>query len=223
MKLSGITKRLHSKLYSGGSLPEEAIHAPAGWKPDAWRGDGGGLRRGKAVDAQCARLASLTDKYRKSGNTFKLTRFVFNALEKANLVPIMGQRCVASKKHRLGTACDLVCFNKMKREVVVVELKTGFRGNINLPAVDKKHKQLKMAPPCSTAPDCVLNRHFAQLAATRYMLASEPKILETLGVSQISGVLLYANDSETTLFELPSWWEKRGKSIVQAISAAAAK
>lgn len=219
-KLKGITKRLYEKLYSNGTLPEEAIHAPPGWKPDAWKGDGGGLRRGKAVDAQCTRLASMSDKYRKLGNTFKLTRFVFNALEKAGLEPVMGQRCVASSRHKLGTACDLVCYNKETNEVVVVELKCGFRANVNLPAVDKKRKQLNMNSPCSTAPDCILHRHFAQLAVTRHMFASEPAILKTLGVNGISAALLYANDSETTLYALPGWWQKRGKVITELLSAA---
>lgn len=219
-KLSGITKRLTEKLYSKGTLPEEAIHAPVGWQPSAWAGDGGGLRRGKAVDAQCTRLASMTDKYRKSGNTFKLTRFVFNALEKAKLEPVMGQRCVANDRHKLGTACDLVCYNKETNEIVVVELKCGFRANVNLPAVDKKKKQLNMNSPCSTAPDCILHRHFAQLACTRYMLASEAEILQKLGVSGIGAVLLYANDSETSLYSLPQWWQKRGKAITELISAA---
>lgn len=219
-KLKGITKRLYEKLYSTGTLPEEAIHAPPGWKPTAWAGDGGGLRRGKAVDAQCTRLAAMSDKHRRSGNTFKLTRFVFNALEKAGLEPVMGQRCVASARHKLGTACDLVCYNKETNEVVVVELKCGFRANVHLPAVDNKKKQLNMNSPCSTASDCILHRHFSQLAVTWHMLASEPAILKTLGVRGIGAALLYANDSETSLFTLPSWWKKRGKAITELLSAA---
>jgi hypothetical protein len=161
----------------------------------------------------------MSDKYRKRGSTFKLTRFVFNALEKAGLASIMGQRCVASAKHRLGTACDLVCYKKDTNEVVVVELKCGFRANINLPAVNGKKKPLNMNSPCSTAPDCILNRHFAQLAVTHFMLASEPGILQKLGVSGIGAALLHANDSETSLYILPNWWQKRGKAITEAISA----
>jgi len=222
-KLSGITKRLTEKLYSKGKLPEEALYAPTGWKPDAWKGDGGGLRRGKAVDAQCTRLASMSDKFRKMGNTYKLTRFVFNALEKAGLEPIMGQRCVASAKHRLGTACDLVVFNKETRELVVIELKCGFRANIHLPATNNKGSPQNLTSPCSTAADCILHRHLMQLAVTHHMLASEPGLLadlKKLGVTGISAALLSANDSATTLFSLPGWWKKRGKKIIEAISAA---
>lgn len=222
-KLSGITKRLTEKLYSNGDLPDDAVYAPRGWKPEAWKGDGGGLRRGKAVDAQCTRLASMSEKYRKRGNTFKLTRFVFGALEKAGLEPLMGQRCVASAAHRLGTACDLVCWRAATSEVVVVELKCGFRANINLPAVNKKKQQLNMNSPCSTAADCILSRHMSQLAVTHHMLASEPgllKRLKAIGVSGISAVLLHANDSETSLYQLPDWWRRRGKAIVELISAA---
>lgn len=219
-KLKGITKLLTEKLYSNGKLPEEAIHAPPGWKPAVWAGDGGGLRRGRAVDSQCCRLAAMSEKYRRMSQTYKITRYIFNALEKAGLEPIMGQRCVASAKHRLGTACDLVCYNKDTNEVVVVELKTGFKANINLPAVNGKKKPLNMNSPCSTAPDCILHRHFAQLAVTRFMLASEPGILQKLGVSGIAAALLHANDSETSLYILPNWWQKRGKAITEAISAA---
>jgi len=222
-KLSGITKRLTEKLYSKGKLPEEALYAPTGWKPDAWKGDGGGLRRGKAVDAQCTRLASMSDKFRKMGNTYKLTRFVFNALEQAQLEPLMGQRCVASAKHRLGTACDMVCYNKKTIERVVVELKCGFRANIHLPATNSKKEPFNMASPCSTAADCILHRHLAQLAVTHHMLASEPGLLSDLrkiGVCGISAALLYAHDSRTTLYSLPCWWKKRGKKIIEAISAA---
>lgn len=222
-KLKGITKRLTEKLYSNGELPKEAVSAPAGWKPTVWAGDGGGLRRGRAVDSQCCRLAAMSDKYRKMSQTYKITRFVFNALEKAGLEPIMGQRCVASARHRLGTGCDLVCWNKETRQVVVVELKTGFRANINLPAVNSKKKPLNMNSPCSTAADCILHRHFAQLAVTHFMLASEPGLLTSLkkmGVVGFSASLLYANDSQTTLFELPNWWKKRGNAITEAIGAA---
>lgn len=219
-KLRGVTKLLSGKLYSKGKLPEEALFAPPGWKPEAWKGDGGGLRRGKAVDAQCTRLASMSDKFRKSGHTFKLTRFIFNALEQAGLEPVMGQRCVASAEHRLGTACDLVTFHKETKELVVVELKCGFRADIHLPATNSKKKQLNMNSPCSTAPDNILNRHLAQLAVTHHMLATEPGIVEKLGVTGISACLLHANDSETTLYELPNWWKRRAKAIVELISAA---
>lgn len=222
-KLSGITKRLSEKLYSNGTLPQEAVYAPAGWKPEAWKGDGGGLRRGKAVDAQCTRMASMSDKYRKlASHTYKLTRFVFNALEQAGLESLMGQRCVASAKHRLGTACDLVAFNKHTKEVVVVELKCGFRANVHLPATNSKKQPLNMASPCSTAADCILHRHMAQLAVTHHMLASEPGLmseLKKMGVKGISAALLYANDSSTSLYSLPEWWRKRGKAITEAISA----
>jgi len=221
-KLKGITKRLADKLYSNGELPDEAVSAPTGWKPTVWAGDGGGLRRGRAVDSQCCRLASLGEKNRKGGVTYKLTRFIFNALEKANLQPIMGQRCVASVRHTLGTACDLVAFNTQTRELVVVELKTGFRANIHLPAVNKKKRQLNMNSPCSTATDCILHRHFSQLAVTHFMLASEPGLLSNLkqmGVTGISACLLHANDSQTSLYELPEWWKRRGKAITDVIGA----
>lgn len=222
-KLSGITKRLAEKLYSSGTLPQEAVHAPPGWQPQAWSGDGGGLRRGKAVDAQCTRLASMSDKFRRSSSTYKLTRFIFNALEQAGMEPLMGQRCVASATHRLGTACDLVAFNKKTKEVVVVELKCGFKANIHLPAINNKGKSLTMAAPCSTAADCILHRHMAQLAVTHHMLASEVGLLSDLkkmGVSGVSAALLYANDSSTSLYSLPEWWRKRGRTITRTISAA---
>ncbi len=47
-KLRGITKLLDAKIFSKGELQ----FGKAAWRGTAWKGVKGGLRRGKAVDAQ---------------------------------------------------------------------------------------------------------------------------------------------------------------------------
>jgi hypothetical protein len=104
----------------------------------------------------------------------------------------------------------------------VVELKCGFSGNRTIPAAFKGRAQ-KMNAPCSGANDCILNRHTAQLAATRHLLLTETKLISVLeskfGISEIRGILLYVCDRDTQLHELGHWWRKRGGALVETLSS----
>lgn len=219
--LKGITKLLSAKLYSVGEL-DDAATAATEWTPGAWKGNNGGLRRGRAIDSQVSRLAGASQAAREKASKFKFTTLAFSALEKAGLQPVVGQRVALSRAHGVATACDLVCYDAAHNALVVVELKCGFSGNRTLPAVYKRKAQ-KMAPPCSGADDCVLNRHLAQLCVTRHLLASEPRLMSSLksmfGITTISGSLLYCCDRDTQLYTLDKWWTKRGKALVELLGS----
>lgn len=219
--LRGITKLLHSKLYSKGELQEESVSSTE-FKGSAWRGQKGGLRRGKAVDSQVSRLAGASANARNNASKYKLSNMAFSALEKAGIQPISGQRVVLNSGKRIATAADVVGYRESDKSLVVVELKCGFSGTRTLPALNKSKPQ-HLQSPCSAAVDCVLNRHLAQLATTRHLLASETAFVSTLkkkfGVLSIKGLLLYACDRDTALYELSDWWMRRGGKLVDSISA----
>jgi hypothetical protein len=218
--LRGITKLLSSKLYSKGELQEESI-ASTEFK-GVWKGQNGGLKRGKAVDAQVSRLAGASANARNKSQKYKLSKMAFSALEKAGIQPICGQRVVLNAEKRIATAADVIGYRESDRSLVVVELKCGFAGTRTLPALHKSKPQ-QLESPCSTAVDCVLNRHLAQLATTRHLLANETTFVSTLkkkfGVHAVQGVLLYACDRDTALYPLNDWWVRRSGKIVDAISA----
>ena len=212
---SGITKKLHDKLYSKGYIDfrhnaEERQTRP-GWK-------GNSFKRGKAVDSQVSRLASAS-KARQKTATLIYSRHVFSAIEKAGLEAVCGSRPVCDEVLGLATACDLVCWREKDKQLVVVELKTGFHADRCLPA---RHngKPCRMSSPCQKATDCTLNRHLAQLAATHSLLKSEPGIYQSLkkfGVEAIAGALLYIDDSCSELHDLPAYWVRRGKAILETL------
>ena len=145
-----------------------------------------------------------------------LTKLVFAALDEQGLEPVMGQRAVCAQGLGVGTAADIVCFDQENNELVVVELKTGCNGWRNAPAV-KAGQQCTMKGALRKAPDTVLNRHLAQLALTHYMLCSEKRTMASLagmGVSGVSALLLYANDSGVDSVHLPEWWSRKAASVM---------
>ena len=218
--LKGITKKLVEKLFSNGDLDEAAVSATE-WTPDAWKGAGGGLRRGKAVDSQVSRLAASTATARSAATKYKYTSLAFSALERAGLEPLAGQRVVLSRAHGIATAADVVCYRK-DNSLVLVELKCGFSGNRTLAAV-LKNKIQHLRAPCAGATDCILNRHMAQLATTHRLLVTEPRFASQLkfkfGLTKINGALLYVCDRDTQLYELTPWWTKRGKALVELLGS----
>ena len=209
---AGITKKLHDNLFSSGYIDFRSGASERQSKP-GWKGNS--FKRGRAVDSQVSRLAGAS-KARQKSATLIYSRHVFSALERAGLEPVTGQRGVCDETLGLATACDIVCWNDSTKQLVCVELKSGFHGDRKLAARDKG-KPCMMAKPCHKAEDTTLNRHLAQLAATHSMLNNEPGIhasLAKFGVESIQGALLYVDDSATELHPLPVWWAKRGKAIV---------
>ena len=74
--------------------------------------------------------------------------------------------------------------------------------------------------PLKTAKDCVLHRHFAQLAATLALFKSEKTTrqqLQKIGIADVDAVLLYVDDGGSMLYELPEWWQERGPRILNNI------
>ena len=211
VKLRGITKLLDTKLFSKGELQFGA----SGWRGDAWKGEKGGLRRGRAVDAQVSRLCNASEATRRKSKMLKFTRLAFAALKYHDLFPVGSQRVVLHDRKRLGTAVDVVCM-RGEDELVLVELKCGFAGDRKAPTLPKAN----LKAPLQKAADCALHRHFAQLAATLALFKREKGTLRALkgkGVTTVGGVLLYIDDAGSQKFELPVWWARRGEKILDAI------
>ena len=207
--LRGITKRLAERLHSSATLPSSGS-----WRGGAWSGPKGGLRRGKAVDAQVSRLANASALMRKHSKMLKLTRLFFNALSYHGLTPVGSQRVVLDALRGLGTAADVVC-TRGNHELVLVELKTGFGGDRTQSA------GTHMKAPLAKVRDCHVHRHFAQLAVTLHLFKQEQDTLaklEAKGIDRVSGCVLYVDADLSEKFELPEWWERRGARLVDRIS-----
>ena len=210
-RLKGLTRLLDAKIYSKGALQFGA----SGWRGTAWQGEKGGLRRGRAVDAQVSRLANASEATRRKSKMLKFTRLAFDALRYHDLSPVGSQRVVLHDRKRLATAVDVVC-SRGDEELVLVELKCGYCGDRKAPTLPKAN----LKAPLQKAADCALHRHFAQLSATLALFRREQGTLRALkgkGVTKVSGVLLYVDDEGSQKYELPDWWVRRGEKILDAI------
>lgn len=217
-KLAGLTKRLACKIFSNGTLPSIAIRGDE--RRLGWKGKRGGQNRGKAVDAQLTRCINAGRITPKAG-MYSLTKLVLVALSQAGLTPVLCQRGAASASKRIGTAADIVCYNSKSNCIAVVELKCGFSGSRSAAATLSGEK-CRMKAPLHKAPDCVLNRHLAQLAVTSHLIQSEAQTFSKLGTigvcdSNVESVLLYANEQSCDLIPLPDWWKKKAAKILQAL------
>lgn len=215
-KLRGLTKLLE-KLHSGGVLPSITRSANGPRPGGAWRGKNGGRRRGSAVDAQ---LTSIVNGLRsKSRTQLRLTRAALSALKFGKMKPIIAQRTVMFEAHGgIASAADIIALRE-DNELVVVELKTG-HDNGRSAAAKLRGITQKMRKPLRRVSDCILHRHMTQLAATHHMLVSERQTisrLRELGISRVSGLLLYVNDEAVDFIELTDWWKNKGASLLRAI------
>lgn len=214
--MRGLTKRLQKKVFSAGSLPSIATENTVRRAGGHWRGRDGGRRRGSAVDAQVSRLAGLSAEKRAQSKMLLLTRLFFTALSEHGLEPVMGQRAVCSLRHKIGTACDVVCHDASTRRLVIVELKAGFTGS-RLAAATEAGQTCKMRGSLAPACDCIYHRHMAQLAATHALFTRESatlRRLQEMGVERVDGLLCYVCDRQVELFPLPGWWSKRASAIL---------
>jgi len=219
-RLRGLTKKLATRLWSIGSLPAVAT-ASTVWRRGGWKGRDGGIRRGRAVDAQVTRVVNSGTKKQKS-RQYSLTKLVFAALAEHGLEAVVAQRVVCDERLQLGTAADVICYCELTRQLVVLELKCGCSGDRTAAAVDTHGKTLAMKAPLDKVPDCVLNRHFVQLACTRELLLRERKTLNrllALGVDPvISGALLYVDDENTQLYNLDAYWSTRAARMLRSLA-----
>lgn len=216
-KLKGLTKRLYTKLFSDGKLPSIATHGTE--KRHGWHGQNGGRKRGTAVDSQLSRAIN-AGKVTPQKGQYTLTKLALIALHEHGLVPVMAQRGCCSELCKIATAADVVCYETSSSKLVVVELKCGHSGSKTAAAVDGG-RACKMHGPVSSAADNVLNRHLAQLAVTRELIASEVTTLAKLNdlgiASAVGAVLLYVNEDGCELFSLPTWWSERAPRMLQAL------
>ncbi len=239
--LRGLTKWLAAHLFAPESrLPSASSKARGGTSrvglpptPASWRGVQGGQRRGSAIDRQVTRLInrqSPRSTGARSGDAHPFARMVGQALSLHGLRPLVAQRGVGSDGG-VATAADIVAVDSEGR-LVVVEVKCGFVGIRDAPVVlsgrsrkstrqnEATAARPRFRPPLGTTLDCARNRHLAQLAATRSMLASEKSMLaqavEESGLSThpIRGVLLYVDATGVETVELSATWAKRGDRLV---------
>ena len=221
-KLRGITRLLESCVFSSGDLPKQADSGPSGYAGGKFWG-GNGFKRGAAVDSQVSKLSKASTKVRQNTRQLQLTKHVFDALAYHKLNPIEAQRVVLDERRGLATAIDIVCFNTERTdEIVIVELKTGYPGNRSMPVRDVAGEAVKMRAPLTTARDCALHRHLAQLSATRELFVREATTMLALkkkGVTRIVGMLLYVTPSASEVHALPPWWSKRGKALLDRLAS----
>ena len=204
-RFKGITKAL-GKLNSKHDPPTETE-----WR-GAWRGEGGGRRRGSAVDKQVAKVVN-----GRGAATFSLTKLVFGALKHHGLKPVVAQRVVVDERSGFATAADLVAVDG--EDLVLVELKTGYPGDRTRCAMPGG-KPAMMRGPVSKAQDTTTNRHFAQLAVTLHMFQNETATFEALqaaGVKRVKGVVLYVDTGGSEVFPLPGWWSRRAGRILDSL------
>jgi hypothetical protein len=216
-KLRGLTKTLENRVWSTGTLPSRATHGTV--KRGGWKGKGGGRRRGTAVDAQLSRQVN-SGKTKPTKGQYTLTKLALAALAENGLEPVACQRAVCHQTRRVGTAIDVLCYEKATAQLTVVELKCGYSGDVTAPA-QKNGKNCHMQGVLHKAVDHTLNRHMAQLACTREMFVRESSALQkvqTIGISNsVGGALLYVNDEQTTLYTLSDWWIARAAKVIDAL------
>jgi hypothetical protein len=219
----GLTTALSRAYWSEGEFTSLAFGNRA-VLPRAWKGADAGLRRGTAVDAQITRLVQAGARVPKKGQ-FKLTQAILSALDLEGLVPFLSQLPVASGDSNVATAMDLLCHSKNTDELAVVELKCGFSGDLLAPAVGLKGGFCRMKQTLKNAPDCILNRHFAQLSCTLRMFAADANftsIVRAHGFQTVTrAVLVYADELRSgpraRVYELPEWWKKRAGCVLKYI------
>jgi hypothetical protein len=218
-KLRGLTRALESGVWSKNStLPSIAKYSAV--KRGGWKGPRGGRQRGAAVDAQLSLAVNAGVTKPKSGQ-YTLTKLALAALAEQGLEPVVSQRAVCNDRLRIGTAADVICFEKSSGKLVVVELKCNGGQARTAPAEQRNGQKCRMLSPLGRASDHTLNRHFAQLACTLALFVREERTLEklcALGVSADVGAgLLYVNDELTEFYDLPKWWVDRGDRILNNI------
>jgi hypothetical protein len=215
-RLVGVAKKLSSVCWKA---KQDDCNLNCGKSSDrtgsAWRGKGGGLRRGTAVDAQVTKCARMSAAARAKTRMYALTRTVFAALDHHGLAPFDAQRCVADAKRRLGTAADVVCQRGSgpNAEVVLVEIKCGYSGGQKKAVLARA-----MKAPLQNAKDTHVHRHLAQLSATLALFEAEKgtmKALKAKGIGRVDAALLYVDDTESTMIALPSWWRRRGDALLE--------
>jgi len=223
-KLRGVARLLEAHVFSEGTVPRQSDDGPSGYANGKLWG-GNGYRRGAAVDAQVSKLAKASERARSGARKLQLTSHTFDALAYHKLQPIEAQRVVLDERQRLATAVDIVCTNKAcAEELVLVELKTGYRGDRSAPVESARSKSLlKMKAPLTKAHDCALHRHLAQLSATRALFVREASTMQALaqkGITRVSGLLLYVTPTASEVHALPEWWSKRGDKLLERLSSA---
>ena len=203
--LSGLTKLIEQKLFSAGQLPYSATH---GYDPGRWVGTSG-RARGSAVDAQLTRVVNRGAP--ASSATFKLSQYVLAFLRQQKMAPVLCQRVVLNARLRVATAIDMLCYEAATGSLWVVELKSGFAGDRNAPAVGPRGACM-LRGPLSRVSDCLHTRHALQAVLSRQLLVEEPELMDRLSTrfsitpEDVKVGVLYVNGHSVDLVEPDKWW-----------------
>ena len=49
--------------------------------------------------------------------------------------------------------------------------------------------------------------------------AARAAALKAAGVERVEAALLYVDDAESALYELPAWWSKRGSALAKHVAS----
>jgi hypothetical protein len=169
------------------------------------------------VDSQLAAIAN--GRKIPSNKLLRLTRIALSALGEQDLKLVCGAQPVVSAQGNIGSAIDFIATHPNSKELVLIELKTGYTGGRLDPAMRRGSPQFMQAP-LTSAIDCLAHRHLAQLAATVAMFRADRSMASELvstEIETISGLLLYVTDTDVEIIELSDWWQKRGNSILRSL------
>ena len=214
--MQGLTARLSKGLFSRGALPAATVKAT--FARGRWKGKRGGQRRGSAVDAQLTTLANGSRRKATSPKLLCLTQSALDAFKQRGYRLVCGQRGVASDRHSLGTALDLICIDQ-DNVLVLVELKCGYDGDRMRPVLYRGKVQ-HFKPPLGRVVDCAYHRHIAQSAIGGYLFGTETKLrhdLESHGITNTRSEVCYVNDAGVEFVDVDAWWLNKVPSLLKVM------
>jgi hypothetical protein len=231
--LKGIHATISDCFYPGYSYDRATIGPPsASAKTTKTKRKGdplrAGLRTGKLVDAQLARITQCCQDYRGIDlshfltpprvipkeirdnatarnrimnlrrSLHKHTRAIIQALHKMHLVPIEAQVPVCNEVIRIGTAADLVCKNTQTGRLTIIEVKCGYDSYYLL------HTIHNMSPPFGHINDSPHNQHQIQLGLTMSMFC---RVFDTR-MPDIDGFVVHSHTGGVSLYPIAGWMKQ---------------
>jgi hypothetical protein len=227
-KLSGLTKRLESKIFSSAKLKYtqgRQVRRNAREKR-RWKGKMAGIRRGADIDKELTKVANARIGSIRSTRSFhRLTRLAIAAIHAYGLRLVSAQHGVRHPTRRVASAVDLLCVRESEEgdsslELVLVEIKTGYDDHRMESQGTKRTKQ-KMKHPLHTVEDSWCHRHMAQISCTWRMFVNDSQLMESLrehaNVSEASGMILYLTEKDIEMIPLPEWWAQISDKLLDAL------
>lgn len=227
-KLSGLTKRLESKVFSAAKLKHShgrQIKRNAREKK-RWKGKMAGMRRGADIDRELSKFAnSRIGSIRSTRSFHRLTRLAIAAIHAYGLRIVSAQHGVYHPNRRVATAVDLICVRESEQgdssfEIVLIEIKTGYDDHRMNSQGTRTTKQT-MKAPLRTVEDSWCHRHMAQIASTWRMFVNDSELMNSLNVdanvTEVSAMILYLTEKDIEMIPLPEWWARISETLLDAL------